>query len=243
MFAGVRYDIEIGLYYNRARYYNPYTGRFLQTDPVGYGAGMNLYAYCNNNPIVHRDPSGCDPTDAGDYKDDAFDLDDPCGIPDGNDSYYVFKGFKICFYRNNPYATGSPRVTATTTWTIEGLRWTFKIGKYVVGLHPVTKATLAFADAYALALEKVAKVHPKILDELDAEGPWCAYIIVDKYERRKSAISRFIFGEYEKTESNKYIQVIRGKAPHSLAKYGIYETETDALDAIREARDMLCRAE
>jgi RHS repeat-associated protein len=59
MFAGVRYDIEIGLYYNRARYYNPYTGRFLQTDPIGYGDGMNLYTYCGNNSVVRTDPSGC----------------------------------------------------------------------------------------------------------------------------------------------------------------------------------------
>jgi RHS repeat-associated protein len=58
MFAGVRYDIEIGLYYNRARYYNPYTGRFLQTDPVGYDDGINWYRYCANNPLNNVDPSG-----------------------------------------------------------------------------------------------------------------------------------------------------------------------------------------
>jgi len=36
-----RFDIEIGLYYNRARYYNPFMGRFLRPDPIGYGDGMN----------------------------------------------------------------------------------------------------------------------------------------------------------------------------------------------------------
>ena len=59
MFAGVRYDIEIGLYYNRARYYNPYTGRFLQTDPWDYYDSLNLYWYCWNNPLNFLDPSGC----------------------------------------------------------------------------------------------------------------------------------------------------------------------------------------
>jgi len=63
MFTGRRFDIEIGLYYNRARYYNPFMGRFLQTDPIGYEAGMNLYAYCGNNAINLADPMGLDPTD------------------------------------------------------------------------------------------------------------------------------------------------------------------------------------
>ncbi len=58
MFTGRRFDIETGLYYYRARYYNPYIGRFLQTDPVGYGAGINWYAYCGNNPLGYTDPSG-----------------------------------------------------------------------------------------------------------------------------------------------------------------------------------------
>jgi RHS repeat-associated protein len=67
MFAGCRYDIEIGLYYNRARYYNPFVGRFLQTDPIGYEGGMNMYAYCGNNAINLVDPMGLDHSD---YVDD-----------------------------------------------------------------------------------------------------------------------------------------------------------------------------
>jgi RHS repeat-associated protein len=58
MFTGRRFDFETGLYYYRARYYNPYIGRFLQTDPVGYGNGINWYHYCSNNPLNWVDPSG-----------------------------------------------------------------------------------------------------------------------------------------------------------------------------------------
>jgi RHS repeat-associated protein len=58
LFTGRRFDSETGLYYYRARYYNPYVGRFLQTDPIGYGDGMDVYAYCRNNPTSGRDPSG-----------------------------------------------------------------------------------------------------------------------------------------------------------------------------------------
>jgi RHS repeat-associated protein len=58
MFTGRRFDLETGLYYYRARYYNPQIGRFLQTDPIGYDDGMNWYNYCGNNPIGRIDPGG-----------------------------------------------------------------------------------------------------------------------------------------------------------------------------------------
>jgi RHS repeat-associated protein len=58
MFTGRESDQETGLYYYRARYYNPEIGRFLQPDPVGYDAGMNLYRYCRNSPLGRIDPLG-----------------------------------------------------------------------------------------------------------------------------------------------------------------------------------------
>ena len=58
-FTGREYDRETGLYYYRARYYNPETGRFLSADPIGFAAlDFNLYRYVNNNPINIIDPFG-----------------------------------------------------------------------------------------------------------------------------------------------------------------------------------------
>jgi RHS repeat-associated protein len=47
-----------GLYYYRARYYNPVIQRFISEDPSDILGGINLYAYAGNNPIGFRDPMG-----------------------------------------------------------------------------------------------------------------------------------------------------------------------------------------
>lgn len=44
-FPGHWYDAELGLHYNRFRYYSPWLGRYLQVDPIGEGGGWNVYAY------------------------------------------------------------------------------------------------------------------------------------------------------------------------------------------------------
>ena len=51
------YDDDASQYYLRARFYNPAIGRFLQEDTYR-GDGLNLYAYCANNPVMYYDPSG-----------------------------------------------------------------------------------------------------------------------------------------------------------------------------------------
>lgn len=57
-FTGREWDPETGLYYYRARYYDPIIGRFISEDPSGFSDGVNLYAYVGNSPTGLVDPRG-----------------------------------------------------------------------------------------------------------------------------------------------------------------------------------------
>jgi RHS repeat-associated protein len=61
-YRGYYYDTETGLYYLQSRYYDPNTGRYLNADSdVGASTDIlaaNVFAYCNNNPVMRSDPSG-----------------------------------------------------------------------------------------------------------------------------------------------------------------------------------------
>ena len=57
-YTGREFDSETGLYYYRARYYDPEVGRFLSEDPIGFDGGINFYSYVGNNPINFFNPFG-----------------------------------------------------------------------------------------------------------------------------------------------------------------------------------------
>jgi len=57
-YTGREWDAETGLYYYRARYYDPVIGRFLSEDPIGFAGSVNFYRYVDNGPINSIDPGG-----------------------------------------------------------------------------------------------------------------------------------------------------------------------------------------
>jgi RHS repeat-associated protein len=61
------FDADVGLQYNRARWYDPANGRWLSQDPIGFGGGdANLYRYVGNGPTGATDPSGLEVRGVGD---------------------------------------------------------------------------------------------------------------------------------------------------------------------------------
>jgi len=62
LYRGEQYDPGLGLYYLRARYYNPVTGRFMSRDPEDHALakpnGLHKYLYANGDPLNRVDPSG-----------------------------------------------------------------------------------------------------------------------------------------------------------------------------------------
>ncbi len=63
-YKGYYYDEETNLYYLKSRYYDSIIKRFISMDDYNYldsnnYNGLNLYAYCLNNPVMYYDPSGC----------------------------------------------------------------------------------------------------------------------------------------------------------------------------------------
>jgi len=90
-FPGQYYDVETGLHYNGARYYEPATGRYLQSDPMGlFGGQISTYAYGNNNPLSNIDPLGLCDNEADRCKQVAADARASCSktaMPTGDNGF------------------------------------------------------------------------------------------------------------------------------------------------------------
>jgi RHS repeat-associated protein len=117
-----RFDHENGFYHYHFRKYDPVTGNWLTSDPIGIAGGINLYRFVGNNPVNYRDWLGLYGTDAdedansvgvgtgleNEYDQDDDGLDDLYGDPDsgwGSEDNFSRQGWPCHDYGKNPFKT------------------------------------------------------------------------------------------------------------------------------------------
>lgn len=92
-------DTEIDLYSNRARYYDPASGRFLSEDPIETNGGLNFYGYAKNEPIDYSDPKGLFTVRDGIVQHRTLGIDSVCGTGTGGACTAIKAALVICSCR------------------------------------------------------------------------------------------------------------------------------------------------
>ncbi len=220
--TGREYDAETKLQYNRARYYDAGTGRWMSQDPLGFDAGdSNLYRYVSNSPVESTDPAGLKPfiprtvdnfgvivttnIDGKVYRNDRLDpkktggfggevIVSPNALVDGKT--------KVAFvaYNNNTQA--------------ENVRW---IQLFRIYIRPVIKAKVGGKDIEVLGKGTVKLAIP------DFTGNWGKPFLTSAYDRDAPANNTFKYYVdvvAKDAKSPYYFDDTEGKGRTYLGKYG-----------------------
>jgi RHS repeat-associated protein len=107
-FPGQYFDSETNLFYNYFRDYDPATGRYIESDPVGLLGGINSYTYVRGNPLWSVDPYG---------------LTEICTLQMANEWFTIGRDWKVVEYKyaGDKYVGGSNGALDTVGTTVSGV--------------------------------------------------------------------------------------------------------------------------
>ena len=147
-YTGQRHDPETGLYYFRARYYDPLTGRFISPDPIGYGDGLNMYAYVGNDPVNFIDVTGLY-TQLSNGRDENGEYQHTVGIGG------AMCGF-VCSMRGGPLDLYDASGSHIGVYNHSGMNLTLSLG--AAALTVQSSVPLAAEGAYISAAAAVTRI-------------------------------------------------------------------------------------
>jgi RHS repeat-associated protein len=123
-FPGQYYDAETGLNYNYFRDYEPGTGRYVESDPIGMRAGPSTYAYVLGNPLRAVDLLGLCPCPGGHWKEDAFDFSFGFGfggyVQFNKANVRCVSDSSVTAYVRQTTIAGGPIATIGVGWSLAG---------------------------------------------------------------------------------------------------------------------------
>ena len=221
-YRGYYYDEDTGLYYLNSRYYNPEWRRFISPDDTAYldaetPNGLNLYCYCNNDPINYADPSGHSVIAA-------ILIGLGIGVAAGL-GYAAYTD-----YQDNYNIDGSIGWQRYLGYSIIGgaigAGIGFGIGYFlpiiIASVNTGTAALTAYGAGKALALAGGGTSSIAISSEaLALVGIGILYSISLHGEPNSTIQSGGSYGEYDENGNLKYRVDTTGK-PHFIKKYGKY---------------------
>jgi RHS repeat-associated protein len=210
LYCGEQFDPDLGMYYQRARYYQPGTGRFWTMDTYegDQEAPLSLhkYLYCQGNPANGGDPSGC-------FGEDDFDA-----------------AIQADFYLQDmvpPFsdleAAGGPDVTDALRRTLSDVDATYRLWNPLK--RGIAAAYLYGYGAYAWDIEQLFEVDPDFHNRLDmgkgymcGSGQWKGTVAVNEKVYYAGAVNYALYGKACKRSYDFFMGMGRPSeaAPYSL---------------------------
>jgi RHS repeat-associated protein len=161
-FMGRELDNTTGLYYVRARWYDPSLARFISSDPIGLDGGINTYAYVGNAPMDARDPSGLQATPAD------------CSKPNACLEPVIVRGCEGV----NPFVPGcgnSGFFESPSLKAFGGLRATDQVGRYFINDSTAQRAARDAASREAREEENRRRADTEQMElALPLDAPECS---------------------------------------------------------------------